>query len=444
MRRPPLKAAQVLLLCCPVQGAAGARWALSDSYVGPDFFSKWNFHARADPTHGMVEYVDYATAVSEGLVKAASDRVYMGASMASGLQGTKRRSVRIESASVFNEGLFIVTLDHIPTGCGTWPAFWMFGENAEHVWPSWGEYDIIEGVHTGTRSSTALHTTAGCDQSSVNADWNLGFSKPADNCDINAQGQFQNQGCSQQGPQNSMGAEFNRRGGGTYAAEWDPAGLQIRTWFFPAGAQPADIRERSAQPDSWGAPFSRFTLGDAVCPANHFVNMRLVFDLTFCGDLGNPTFAESCPDYAAMRITCEDLVSSQPQPEAYWSIRAFDVYQRDRGISLSRICFAVLTVTAMVGAAVYALLKYGNWRGDREHPQQQRGHSRHRHSSPRRVHQHWETAQSPCGAQDRHVRGAWQAVASSAAEASAHVRDAPPEVSFSPYRAQINLVSVAP
>mmetsp|Transcript_7411 Transcript_7411/g.20802 ORF Transcript_7411/g.20802 Transcript_7411/m.20802 type:complete len:508 (-) Transcript_7411:143-1666(-) len=351
----PVTALHALLLLSWSRTVVSASWTLSDSYVGPDFFSKWKFFSKADPTHGAVEYVDYNTALMEGLVNAAADRVYLGADKAAGLAGRSRRSVRIESVAVFNEGLFVVTLDHMPSGCGTWPAFWMFGEDAAHVWPTWGEFDIIEGVHTATRVNTALHTTSGCDQSSIQANWNQGPSKPADNCDIAAPGQDGNQGCSQRGPPNSFGPSFNLQGGGTYAAEWDPVGQQIRTWFWPAGAEPADLSAQRPQPELWEAPFSTFTLAPTLCPASHFQNMRLVFDLTFCGDLGNPTYKQFCPAEAA-RMTCEELVATRPLPDAYWSIRALDVYARKKDgksdFSWTRILFAVIAVAATVGAAV--------------------------------------------------------------------------------------------
>mmetsp|Transcript_72316 Transcript_72316/g.223444 ORF Transcript_72316/g.223444 Transcript_72316/m.223444 type:complete len:525 (+) Transcript_72316:224-1798(+) len=355
-RAPPAALARALLLLgfgC-ARAAAATSWTLSDAYVGTDFFSKWNFFTQADPTHGAVKYVDYQTALAEGLISATADRVYMAADKAAGLAGRGRHSVRIESAAIFNEGLFVVTLDHIPTGCGTWSAFWMFGEDAAHHWPAWGEYDIIEGVHTANRMSTALHTTMGCDQSSVQADWNPGRSKPADNCYVAAQGQQSNQGCSQRGPPNSFGPGFNNHGGGTFAAEWDPVGEQIRTWFWPAGGEPADLLQKRPRPDFWGAPFSQFTLLRSACPSSHFKNMRLVFDITLCGDLGNPTFKEFCP-VEASRMTCEDLVAAQPLPEAYWSVRTLDVYGRGAAAAVlpwTRIIFAVVAVIATVGATV--------------------------------------------------------------------------------------------
>jgi len=267
--------------------------------------------------------------------------------------GAGRRSVRIESKALYNDGLFIITVDHVPTGCGTWPAFWMFGEDARHTWPTWGEYDIIEGAHMTTHATTTLHTTAGCDQSSLiqglnfTSKWHAGMdpAKPADNCDVAAPGQWHNQGCSQRGPDGSMGVDFNARGGGTFAAEWAPSrdvavGLDgevaapgyIRTWFWPAGSEPSDVRARTPDTGSWGIPYSYFRLAEDSCSARHFKNMRLVFDLTLCGELGDATFPAKCPDIAAS-MSCRDFVERHPErmQEAYWSIRALDVYRRWQG-----------------------------------------------------------------------------------------------------------------
>jgi len=303
--------------------------------MGEDFFSHWAFFDERDPTWGTVDYVSHGRAVELGLVNATSDRVYMGAEQRhKAIGGRGRPSVRIESHAIYNAGLFVVTLDHVPTGCGTWPAFWMYGQDVEHLWPAWGEYDIVEGVHNMSKVLTTLHTNAGCDQSCLmpgrdfNGTWQHGVWKRADNCFIYAEGQWEKQGCSQTGPDASMGEDFNQRGGGTYAAEWDPKAGHIRTWFWPAGAEPRDVREHKPDPSSWGAPYSYFKLDDANCPTDHFKNMRLVFDLTFCGELGNSWYERQCPDLAA-KMPCEELVRNHPElmSEAYWSIRALDVYQ---------------------------------------------------------------------------------------------------------------------
>lgn len=312
----------------------GDSWGLSESYVGKDFFSKWNFFTKPDPMHGAVEYVDWSTAEQKELVKADDHAVEFGAErgFATGSTGGTnrgRRSVRIESTTSFNEGLFILTVDHIPTGCGARPSFRMYGADNSHPWPVWGEYSILEGAHTGSRVSTSLRTVSGCNQTSTTADWNWGISKPASNCDIYARGQLPSQGCSQRGPLNSMGTIFNENSGGTFAGEWDPSpqARHFRTWYWPAGTEPEDLVAKAPDPISWGTPFSHFRLEETSCPPRRFRNMRLVFDLTFCGEAANSSYARSCPE-AALHESCTDYILSVQQPEAYWSVRTLDVYQR--------------------------------------------------------------------------------------------------------------------
>ncbi|KAK1228831.1 hypothetical protein PQX77_008126 [Marasmius sp. AFHP31] len=48
---------------------------------------------------------------------------------------------------------------HVPTGCGTWPAFWTNGS----AWPFDGE---LEGVHDYSANQATLHTEASCTLSS--------------------------------------------------------------------------------------------------------------------------------------------------------------------------------------------------------------------------------------------------------------------------------------
>jgi len=306
-----------------------------ESYGGQDFFTKFDFWAAADPTHGYVTYVGEAQAKQDGLIESAPDHIIMAADSKHVTGPEGRPSVRIQSKAVYNHGLFVADIDHIPTGCGTWPAFWMYGEDSQHIWPRWGEYDIIEGLHEDTTAMTTLHTTDNCNQASVDegddfdSRWELGAAPgvAADNCFVGAKNQWNNQGCSQEGPKDSMGANFNMKGGGTYAAEWDPIGKHIRTWFWPRGSEPMDLREKRPRPETWGTPYSFFTLQNKVCAPQHFKNMRIVFDLTFCGDFGDAVWGARCPGF---NMTCADFVKKHPEAmkEAYWSVRSLDVYDR--------------------------------------------------------------------------------------------------------------------
>lgn len=332
--------AGLALLLCIVWGpqhAAGGGYVLTHSYVGEDFFSKWSFYVGGDPTHGTVKFLSFQDASAQGLIHASFDRVFMGTDASEVLRpGEGRKTVRIESNEWFRNGLFVLDLDHAPWGCGSWPAFWMFGEDAQHAWPRWGEYDIVESVHNRTWAATTLHTRKDCAQTDVSRTrdfsgqgWVPGSygTNKAKNCFVQAPGEFANQGCGQEQPYGSWGRPLNQAGGGTWAAEWDPENEYIRTWFFPRGKVPADLTEKRPLPDSWGMPTSFFSLKQDDCSARHFRRMRMVFDITFCGEFGSATFGANC---ASTGQSCEEYVQKNPAAfsEAFWSVRTLDVYKR--------------------------------------------------------------------------------------------------------------------
>jgi hypothetical protein len=125
-----------------------------------------------------------------------------------------RNSVRIQTQFTFTGGLVIMDSVHMPTGCGTWPAFWTNGGN----WPLTGEIDIVEGVNNYTNNQATVHTGAGCNLPTTNTA-TLGISGSivgGTNC---AALQTGNQGCGVRASEtNSFGVPFNSGGGGVFAS----------------------------------------------------------------------------------------------------------------------------------------------------------------------------------------------------------------------------------
>lgn len=69
-----------------------------------------------------MQYVDQATAQSMNLLNASA-----GAAVGWGVDTVNkdqagRASVRLTSKKTYNHGLIVVDVEHMPVGCGTWPA----------------------------------------------------------------------------------------------------------------------------------------------------------------------------------------------------------------------------------------------------------------------------------------------------------------------------------
>jgi len=242
-----------------------------------------------------------------------------------------RKSIRLESKERFRRGLFVIDAPHMPTGCGTWPAFWMY----DSPWPDMGEIDIIEGVHDSAVNSAALHTGPGCSMDGVPEDsfqgqWNPGLTaQAATNCYVEAPGQSRNQGCSLGFPDGTFGAAWNEDGGGAYAALWDESGVQI--WAFRGGCVPEDLRCGRPEPSRWGMPAARFSFGPR-CGEGHFASLRVVINLTFCGDWAGVSWPWS--GCLLRGVSCDAFVRGHPEAfaEAFWAVRAVQVYRPAPGV----------------------------------------------------------------------------------------------------------------
>ncbi|KAK7191908.1 hypothetical protein DPSP01_011335 [Paraphaeosphaeria sporulosa] len=297
-----------------------AGYVLQDDYM-TDFYGHFNFFNQGDPTHGFVKYVDEATARSSGLIDASGPPVPVKWGVDTVNKDPEgRASVRLESKTAYNKGLVVIDLEHMPFGCGTWPAFWMFGPN----WPYQGEIDILEGVHEQDTNALTLHTSTGC---SVGSDTSLfSGSVETQNCDVKAEGQPDNAGCSIKSKDNkSYGAGLNDNGGGVYATEWTSDAISI--WFFPRDSVPEGVTGDNPDPSTWGTPSAKW-VKDSCDIDGIFKDLNIIFDTTFCGDwAGNTWSSSSC---ASKAPTCNDYVRDNPDAftNAFWTVNALKVYQQ--------------------------------------------------------------------------------------------------------------------
>eukprot|EP00727_Mastigamoeba_balamuthi_P005762 m51a1_g1805 putative endo- -beta-glucanase (327) ;mRNA; r:460183-461283 len=322
-----MRTATLCALVLSAAAAASARYVLSETWKGPSFWDKFNFANGPDPTHGYVYYTSRQEATSWKLISNNGDRSIIRADASTISSGSGRASVRLESKKTFTTGLFVLDLNHMPTGCGTWPAYWMCGPN----WPNGGEIDIIENVHKATTNMVTLHTKQGCDQagqptSAFQGHWSTGSQgNPADNCWIGAPDQYSNQGCGIVNPPNTYGAALNQRGGGVWATLWTTQ--QIAVWYWPHGKVPSDLTSNNPNPSAWGKPFAKFALG-SKCPSNFFHDHRIIINLTFCGDWAGSVFAQQCPAENSRWHSCNEYVKNNPSAfsEAYWDISSIKIF----------------------------------------------------------------------------------------------------------------------
>ncbi|KJA29217.1 glycoside hydrolase family 16 protein [Hypholoma sublateritium FD-334 SS-4] len=293
-------------------------WLPNDDYSGNTFYDRWTFWDQADPTN----YVNRSTAFEERLVYVQDDgRIIMKADDTTRLdKGTFRKSVRIESVTKYDGGLFILDLNQAPWGCAVWPAFWTYGNH----WPNNGEIDVIEGVHDNEHNQIAFHTADGCKLNS-----NVSFTGTTQKATSTGQNQTDcnglindNSGCGiTEWSRASYGPYFDRQGGGIFAMKWDENDISV--WSFFRAAIPSDVTAGSPAPSTWGLPSAK--LDSSLCDIERFFsNHSIVFDITFCGDWAGNTYATSlCPG------TCEErLMEPSNFANATWSINSLKVYKK--------------------------------------------------------------------------------------------------------------------
>lgn len=288
---------------------------LVDSYEGTSFFDQFNYFTDEDPTDGSVIYVNQNAALDLNLTYATDTSAILRVDSFTPKAIGGRNSVRIESKTTYNTGLFLFDIIHTPYGCGTWPALWL---TDGYNWPNNGEIDILETTNEGAHGNeVTLHTTPGC---KMNVKRKQTGYPVFQNCDNST---HENAGCGVIGDPSTYGQAMNAAGGGIYALEIRDAG--IRAWFFHRDSIPADMHAQAPDPATWGTALADFPSTECDI-GSHFRNQSIIANIDLCGQLAaQPQFYERdhCPG------VCSDFVANNPSSfeDAYWEFASFRVYQ---------------------------------------------------------------------------------------------------------------------
>ena len=373
---PMVMLAIFLLFAAVAQSAT--TYKLTEDLSYHNFFPAFDFFFGPDPTNGFVQYQNYTSAISQGLVGYLADTqsVFLGVDHKS-KDPNGRASVRLESKKGWNKGLLVADIRHMPAStCGSWPAYWLLGSDAEMngniTWPDAGEIDILEGVNDYETNAVTLHTSAGCmisntttpgtgsDSTSPPFTGNL----KTDDCDVAAPNQGTNEGCSIAAPRTmaafslasrsfstststinmngnnafpSYGTSFNAAAGGVYAMEWTSTSISV--WFiprlspqyavlFPSPAS-STLLNTTLDVSNFGTPIAHFA---GQCDLeSKFKNMKIVFDTTFCGAwAGGEWETGGCAKKTGVD-TCEQYVQENPEAfvDAYWEIAGLKWFQKE-------------------------------------------------------------------------------------------------------------------
>ncbi|CZT15341.1 uncharacterized protein RCC_01204 [Ramularia collo-cygni] len=313
------------------RAATNSSYSLTTSYKGSSFFDNFSFYTGADPTNGFVNYTSRLTAANTGLVgfihnlTSNASTAYIGVDYNT-TTSVARNSVRLIGDKKFNAGsMAVIDVRHIPVQNGVWPAIWMLG--ADGIWPSSGESDILEYVHTAEGNAVTLHTAPGfVVDNSTDAfqgslvDSNCNAVDATKGCSITMEHDTSNSSLA------TAGEAFNAQRGGVYVHDWTNDGITV--WLFPRDQLPADLVAGHPDSATWTRkPLAKFTgKGDF---GTTFKNMQLILNIDFCGDwAGKEEVWNNGPAKLTGAKTCAEYVGANPLAfkESYFEIGSIDFY----------------------------------------------------------------------------------------------------------------------
>jgi len=271
-------------------------WKAQGSGFWDDFYYMTN-----DENFMPVQYLTKEEAQAKQVTVADEDHAILRAGPRAG--HLKRTSAKVVTNKKWTYFLMAAKFNHVPWGCGTWPAFWT--RSPDVAWPNGGELDILEYTNE-IASRSSLHVGV------------------ANKCTLD-QSEFRKPGCPQ-----FVEAEFNFTGDSNcvthypeaigcapnrlplmngeqmaaqpiiMAAEWTKNFLKV--FRIPASQIPADLEQGQPTPDQWDqfiVAYYPFAASDrnnpGSCPnsADLMKAQQLVLQLGFCGDWGAKVWLNS-------------------------------------------------------------------------------------------------------------------------------------------------------
>ena len=305
---------------CTNTDGSPIKYTLSNNWSGLQIYNDiiatkpqdWYVDKGPDMTHGITKYIDNTDSDFNMLIPNPSPKNNLIIKVGSFTNG-QVKSIRLKSKGKFQSGLFVISINHLPSGDGVWPAWWLTGPD----WPNNGEIDIFEGINpeTGhmTLNQSTLHTKQGCNGGVQS---NIGVA----NCNKGPSPSEPYQGCSQQFNDVRTFDTFNKDGG-IYACELSTCG-DITIWFFTGQTNiPDELKDNytgSFDPHNWKATETKHF---SKC-FNYFKDLSMILNIAICGDWSNSQYGTN--------DDCKNAISkswkNNENPKAYWDFNWIKVY----------------------------------------------------------------------------------------------------------------------
>jgi len=309
-----------------------------------------------DCSEGPTYYVSKEEAVNKGIVEVADDYTVIRAGGLTPNPDNRttlnhfgalvefpylRESVRLQSKKSWKYMLLVMKFEHLPFGCGTWPAFWTLGPGQ---WPNGGELDIMEWGNLHLAQKSSLHTVQNCTLKPQAVNTETWYP------DTNGQGY----NCYTQYPDH-IGCAPGRTGfvgtgptlgphPGVFAMQWT-AGV-IKVFYFPENEIPKDLDTDSPQPHTWPLTnvISYYPLKESAATCEKYADVlqpqSVRLNQAFCGDWAEISgwWGQGC-DFLAYKTLpagtspgCNDFILSPTADEylkenAFWNITYIKIFK---------------------------------------------------------------------------------------------------------------------